>query len=215
MGKLRDLSGMKFGRLSVQQRVVDDRKAVYWECHCVCGKISEVRADQLKLGITNSCGCLQQERLKASVTTHGDSKTSLYKRYFKLIQRCENPKDPMYKDYGARGIRNEFASFIQFKEWAYENGYEEELTLDREDNDGNYSPENCHWISNKKQQSNKRNNVVLEVEGKSQTLTEWANETGIPYAAMCSRVKRGWSDEDTVTIPLMERGRVYRGERKC
>lgn len=215
MGKLRDLSGMVFGRLTVKTRAVDSRKYVYWECYCVCGNIAKVRGDQLTRGVTNSCGCLHKERSKESASTHGDSRTSLYQRYFKLIQRCNNPNDPMYKNYGDRGIRNEFTSFDQFKEWAYNNGYEEELTLDRRDNDGNYSPENCRWVTNKTQQSNKRSNIIIEVDGKSQTLTEWANETGIPYHAMRSRIQWGWSDEDVVTMPLMENGKVYKGKRKC
>jgi len=215
MGKFIDLSDNIFGRLTVKSRVIDDRKSVYWKCLCECGHTVEVRSDQLNRGVTKSCGCLQKERLINSVQKHGDSETSLYKRYFKLIQRCENSNDPMYKDYGGRGIRNEFKCFESFKKWAYKSGYKEYLTIDRENNDGNYSPENCRWITNKEQQSNKRNNVILKVNGKAQTLSAWAEETGISYQTLMNRIKRGWDDVDVINTPLMERGTVYRGKNVC
>jgi hypothetical protein len=121
---------------------------------------------------------------------HGMSYTKIYGVWHGMNGRCHYPKHKHYKNYGGRGISvcEEWKEFIPFYEWAVANGYQENLTLDRIDVNGNYCPENCRWVDRFVQNNNKRGNRYIEFEGKKQTLTQWAKELGIKPNSLIYRI---------------------------
>lgn len=132
---------------------------------------------------------------------HGKYHTRLHGVWSMMKQRCFNPNQRTFKWYGARGITvcAEWLDFMGFYEWAVANGYRDGLTLDRIDPNGNYSPENCRWISWKKQMNNKRSNRLLSAFGKTMTIQEWSEATGIHRSTIVNRLKLGWSPNQAVT----------------
>lgn len=199
MGCKIDLTGQRFGRLTAISECAERKNGgVVWECKCDCGNIVKVRANHLRKGAIVSCGCYNTDIIKK----HGRARTSLYHVWQCMKDRCENSNHPQYKDYGGRGIciRDEWHDPETFIKWAIENGYKEEThgkcTLDRIDVNGNYEPENCRWVDMKAQCRNRRNNVVLEHNGESHCLAEWAELLGIPYSRVLSRWRRGWPTRD-------------------
>lgn len=212
MGKVKDLRGMKIGRLTpIEQHGFTKankhghRHAV-WYCKCDCGNFCEASTDTLlRKRSTPSCGCVSKEHLKdmsKGNITHGMSKTHLYRLYYRMIRRCCNANNDHYHMYGGRGIRicDEWLnSFETFAEWAYANGYEEGLSIDRIDVNGNYEPSNCRWISVKDQSHNKRQSRLYEYNGKVQDVAQWANEYGLKYGTLLDRLNRGWSIEEALT----------------
>lgn len=146
-----DLKGQWFGRL-FPFRPTDERMGshVIWDCLCECGTISRVNSASLKNGHTLSCGCLQKE----AITTHGDVAGGhvprLYGIWAGIKQRCNNSNSTGYKYYGGRGITycDGWEDYVTFRDWALENGYDDILCIDRIDNDGNYEPNNCQFITN-------------------------------------------------------------------
>lgn len=121
-----------------------------------------------------------------------------------IIRRCDNPETEFYYRYGGRGIIicDEWRDFEVFYEWALSNGYGDNLTIDRIDNDGNYEPSNCRWATWKEQANNRSNNHIVTYNGKSQTLSLWAEEVNIPFKALQLRLKNGWSIEKALNTPL-------------
>ena len=124
-----------------------------------------------------------------------------------MIERCENPTNGSYKNYGAKGIKvcEEWHDYENFKNWALNKGYKEGLSIDRIDNYDNYYPENCRWVSFIEQQNNKRNNHYITYNNKTQTMTDWARELGTNYQTIIARLKRGWTEQEAVSIPIGEK----------
>lgn len=129
---------------------------------------------------------------------HGLANTKLYKSWQRMKVRCYNKNYSHYKDYGGRGIvvcDEWLHDVVSFYNWAIDNGYQEGLTLDRIDVNGNYEPGNCRWITNDEQQNNRRNNIKITYNGKTQTITQWANELGIKRDLIERRYHRGYTDK--------------------
>ena len=215
-----DLMNKRFGRLTVIGRTgKDDPHRYQWICKCDCGKICYNSTGVLLKGKVISCGCFHNEQFGERGTTHGATRGAkqerLYNIWRAMRQRCLNPNQQSYKRYGARGITicEEWSDYAKFKEWAYSAGYDPnaehgKCTIDRIDNNGNYTPENCRWITMQQQNFNKRDNVRLTLNGKTQTVSEWARELNIPVDRIRGRIRRGWREEDILTKGYMK-GKSY------
>lgn len=199
MGTRKDLTGQKFGKLTIiEYAYTDNYRRAIWKCQCECGNIVEVRGDMLRNGNTKSCGCL--------CTTHHKSNTRLYHIWQQAKDRCYNKNNKDYQDYGGRGIdvcqewKDDFTAFYN---WAMENGYKENLTIDRIDFNGNYGPSNCRWLTNLEQQRNKRNNIKFTYKGETHCLTEWCNILGLKYGRVRNRVRRlNWPIERALELEV-------------
>ena len=186
------LTGSKFGKLTVLEKC----KGSKCKCICDCGKVIYVRNDHLRRGETKSCGCLKH---LGNNTKHGKSRIKLYSVFTSIKSRCYNENDQAYKNYGSRGIvvcdewKDDFEAFYN---WAINNGYQENLTIERVNVNGNYEPANCQWVDMKTQQNNKRNNVYLTYDCKTQTIMQWSEELNIPYYVIYQRHRKGWTDKE-------------------
>lgn len=200
MSKLIDLTGRRFGRLLVKERQGSDSwKSALWLCLCDCGNECLVSSHNLRTSHTQSCGCLQKEATSKANTTHGHRHTRIYGIWNAMIARCHRKNTKAYPMYGGRGITvcNEWKNGFQaFYDWAMANGYDDDLSIDRIDNDKGYSPDNCRWVSVDTQANNKRSNISVEYNGETHTLAEWAKALGIKYATLRKRLMGGWSVEE-------------------
>lgn len=204
--KFTDLTGLRFGNLTVIKRVnnyitPNGSKHSRWLCLCDCGKYKEIVGSKLKTGNTKSCGCLKTERLKKFNTKHKSSNLKIYRVWRAMKERCYNPKNKRYKNYGERGIKvcdewldkeNGSSNFIS---WALENGYKKGLSIDRINVNGNYEPLNCRWITMKEQGRNTTKNRIITYKGESKCLTEWSEITGINISTLSWRLHKGWNVE--------------------
>lgn len=154
-----DLKGQKFGKLLVVEHLGVDKKNErrLWLCICDCGNEKEAYGSYLLSGRTNSCGCAKKENMRKASTKHGYKYTRLYGIWSGMKNRCTNPKVQSYPRYGGRGIVicDEWSEFVAFKEWAIQNGYRDDLSIDRIDGNGNYEPSNCRWADGWTQALNK------------------------------------------------------------
>lgn len=191
-----DLTGQIFGRLMVLGLDhVTEQGRTYWLCECSCDDRTKVvvRRDNLVSGATLSCGCLHREIVGKNSTRHGYATSRLYGIWTGMKQRCTNTKDPRYDDYGGRGISvcDDWSKFENFRDWALEHGYSDNLSIDRHDNDLGYSPDNCRWSDRVTQQNNRRNSHYFTYAGETKTITEWSRHLGVSYSTLWYRVERG------------------------
>ena len=200
MPNFKNLTGEKFGRLTVigVSRKVEsgNRERYYWRCKCDCGNEKEVRTDCLTSGLVKSCGCLKKDQDKINLTKyhkHKLSHTKLWDTYYGMKSRCYDKTDKRYSDYGGRGIEicpEWLENFENFVSWSLENGFDDNLQIDRIDNDSGYSPQNCRWISIKENCRNRRSNVMIEYQGKMITLIELSEILNIPYKTAYSKYRK-------------------------
>lgn len=204
MSKYADLIGKKFKEWTVLGISPYTSRQTRLACRCSCGQVKSVRVCSLKSKDSSSCGCRKKLLISKIHTTHGKENTTKYCTWENIKQRCLNSKAPNYKNYGGRGIR-------VCKEWvnSFEQFYEDmgdkpgpKYSLDRLDNSGPYSKENCAWKTKKEQGRNKRNNVVLTYSGKTQSLIEWSEELNVNYSTLQGRISLGWSVENTLSTPV-------------
>lgn len=190
-----NLSGQKFNRLTVIEYVGQSK----WLCLCDCGNKVSVVTSHLKNGHTRSCGCYQTD----VQTKHGASFDKTYRVWISMRSRCRNPNDRAYPNYGGRGIKvcerwEDYSTFLS------DMGLppDERMQIDRTDNNGNYEPGNCKWVYQLDNLNNRRNNVRIEYNGRTQTIAQWAAELGIHYRTLNNRINRGWSVERAFTEPV-------------
>lgn len=196
-----DMKGKRFGRLVVIEEAFKRKGKIYWKCLCECGQTTFVTTSNLRSGQIKSCGCLQRELAIKTQLTHGQSKTKLYKIWESMKRRCVSPKVERYSSYGGRGISvcEEWQRFEPFFEWAIENGYQDGLSIDRIDVDGNYEPVNCRWVTLKEQSNNKTNSRYVELYGEKKTISEIAEQYKLPYEMVYQRItKLHWSPEEAI-----------------
>lgn len=165
----------------------------YYLCKCDCGNIKLIRRDHLPRIKGKFCRCLN------NVTSE-----TLHTVWTSMKQRCLNPRNPAYFRYGARGITvyEEWKNYFTFRNWAMANGYKDDLTIDRIDNNGNYEPYNCRWVDMKKQARNTRRNHLITYKGATHCISEWAEIIGMKADTLWARLKRGWSVEKSLLTPL-------------
>lgn len=198
MGKLKDETGKRFGRLLVLSRgtnVIYGKTTVMWECRCDCGTLVTTAGASLRTGATKSCGCLSADTAKEVHTKHGYSpvggKSKTYHAWESMRSRCCIPTDVRYPDYGGRGIKvcarwSEFAAFLKDMGEA-----PPDRSLDRIDNELGYSPENCRWATRMEQVCNRRNSIKITVAGVTKVLKHWCHEFSINYETARLRVRAG------------------------
>lgn len=211
MGKCVDLVGKKFGRLLVIEKTDkrDITGGVVWKCKCDCGNITFTTSHSLTTSHCRSCGCYKidfnREQGKTNFTKHGMKHTRLYNTWCNIKQRCYGIDCKNYKNYGARGIKvcDEWLNdFMCFYNWAMDNGYNNELTIDRVDVNGNYEPSNCRWATMTEQANNKTTNHYVLYKGAKMTVKQLSDKYGIAYRTLLCRINRGWDVEKAVNTPI-------------
>ena len=204
-----DMKGRRIGRLTVIREAEKQGGHIMWLCKCDCGKEVIATGDNLRRGCYKSCGCYSADRLSEMRTKHKMSNTRLYREWAQMKGRCYYKKYINYDCYGERGItvcaewKDDFSCFMK---WALSNGYNDNLTLDRIDNNKGYSPDNCRWITGKEQANNRRNNHYVTYNGITKTISQWSESSGINYWCLRSRIANGWDISEALTKPSRGRG---------
>ena len=188
-----DIAGKKFGRLTAIRKI-ESKNGAIWLCQCDCGKLYKAYASCLKTGRRVSCGCKgletrREKYAKKPKKKDARSRSRLYRIYISMKTRCYNKRALRFKHYGGRGIKicdEWMKDFEAFKTWAFKNGYRDDLTIDRINNDGEYSPENCRWVTYKEQASNKRNSVYYL----GKPLSYWLELLGVNRNTFFTRKNR-------------------------
>lgn len=195
----------KYGRLTVLGRSTQPSNPIKVTCRCDCGVVKDVNERNLVRGLTESCGCLQKERTAAASRKHGASAkmTSEYRIWIEMRQRCTNPKCNRYYSHGARGIKvcerwNDYSTFL-----ADMGPRPPKHSIDRRDNDGDYTPENCRWATAKVQGRNRRTTIRITLNGETRPLIEWCERLGfgteLDYQRIRKRLKSGWTPEEALS----------------
>lgn len=198
-----DITGLKYGKLSVLEYIGWNGLKSIYRCLCDCGNEIIANSNALKSGNTKSCGCLKKAR------KHGMSKTRIYSIWTQMFERCYRNSSPNYKNYGGRGIGvchqwQEFNAFYA----DMKNGYSDDLSIDRIDNNGNYEPGNCRWVTPEVQSFNRRNTLHITIGGVTKTSREWATISPVTEKTIRMRLWWGRSPEDAVFTPLKNNKRT-------
>lgn len=223
MSKHNDLTGNKYNRWFVESYIGTNkhREAMY-HCICECGNEGNICGRDLVSGKSKSCGCYKSDVIKEAWRSgymkptklrHGMAHSRIYKIWTSMKSRCSNPNLSEYKYYGGCGIcvcdewLNNFESFY---DWSLMNGYDDSLTIDRIDVNGNYSPDNCRWVPMSVQANNKRTTRYLTFNGITRPIREWRSEFGFGRGVIEGRLSKGWSVEDALTTPASLHNKRHR-----
>lgn len=200
MGRLIDLTGQTFGKWTVLKKATSNNKHILWKCKCSCGTERLIDGYALRKGLTRSCGCSKDKR----------TKTRLYRIWVGILDRTTHSNRPRAYDYIDRGITicEEWKNWETFKEWAIKNGYTDTLSIDRINNNDGYYPENCRWTDSKIQSRNKRNNIIVTINGESHVLSDWCKILGLSRESVKSRIKYGLTPYQALTIPFIKGKRI-------
>ena len=212
----KELIGKQFGEWTVLAFNGCDGKNTTYLCRCSCGTERHLRKNVLIHGLSKSCGCKRGEHISVATKgkpkayaverdTYGEGKTRLHIIWDGMKKRCNCLTDKHYKWYGARGIKvcEEWSnSFQAFKSWALNYGYMDDLSIDRIDNDGNYEPSKCRWVTHQQQMCNTRRNRMITYNGETKCVSEWGKVLGMSPDTIYERLKHGWSIEKTLTTPV-------------
>lgn len=213
MAILIDLTGRRFGLLVVVGLAPRTKRMLLWRVRCDCGTAKVVYGCHLRSGATKSCGCILKTNPGARRHGHwtGRRATSEHGTWNAMLQRCSNPKAEHYDRYGGRGI-TVCERWLVFENFLADMGMRPSAShsIDRRNNDGNYEPDNCHWATKKQQMRNTASTRLLTHDGKTQPLCAWAEQFGVLSASIASRLERGWSVADAITMPM----RVTRASKK-
>lgn len=201
-----DLRGQPpFGRLTVLERAANGSDGrVRWLCQCRCGTRCVIDAKALRRGATQSCGCRKNELIAQLNRTHGMAQRAEYHIWKGMKDRCLNPKNTSYVNYGGRGIaicarwQDSFIAFYEDMGPRPDPTY----TIERRENNGDYSPENCLWDTLTAQARNKRTSRSLTFNDMTQSLIEWAKDIGMNYHTLYDRLRNGKSIEEALTAPV-------------
>lgn len=200
----KDLTGMKFGKLQVIEKTeIRKNRKIVWKCLCDCGNTAYVPSSDMLSGNTKSCGCGKNEGHPKYGKT-ASHKIRLYNIWAGMKDRCNREKNKSYRYYGARGIKvcEEWENdFIAFRNWALKNGYRDNLTIERKDNNKGYSPNNCTFATMKQQSNNRRNGAYISYGGERHTIAEWSDILGIKQQTFRVRLWKGMSFEKAIKKP--------------
>ena len=208
---LKDFTGQRFGRLLVLKRVENNKfNQVRWLCRCDCGNEKIVTANSLRNGDTRSCGCLKKEQDYKNIikVKHNMTNTRLYSIWRGMKSRCSSKNGKKHEFYYDKGIKicDEWKNdFINFYNWAMTNGYKDDLTIDRIDNDGNYEPNNCRWATVTEQNNNQSNNIRIKYEEFEYSLKDLSVKYNIKVSTLNSRLKNGWDIEKALNTPVQKK----------
>lgn len=201
MSKLIDLTGQRFGVLTIINRAENSNSGKpKWLCRCECGNTKTLCRTHLTIHKNEKCTCNRH--------MHGLSRTRLYYIWQGMIRRCHNPNAKDYRHYGARGISvcNEWKEdFTIFRAWAFDNGYGDELSIDRIDGDGNYEPSNCRWATKGVQTTNRKTSVIIEHDGKTMCLKELAETIKVPYSTVRGKYRNGITIDEIVSYAKQQK----------
>lgn len=214
IGNFIDLTGMKIGRLYIKEYLGEKK----WLCLCDCGNEKIINGNSLrKKDATKSCGCLAKELTVQRSIKHNKSNERIYRTWINMKQRCYNTQSHNYEEYGGRGIEickewmDDNNGFINFYSWAVENGYNNTLEIDRINVNGNYEPNNCRWITNLKQQRNKQDTIIINVDGKEIPLLDYLESINRlnDYGMIKTRITKGKMHiDDALSIPRQKKYRT-------
>lgn len=206
MKKYRNLTNQKFGRLTAIKMIKRENHKTYWLFKCECGNEIVIPFTYVTTGDCKSCGCYRKEKCKDNAKrTHNMSKTRMYRIWTHMKKRCYDVNAQAYMNYGDRGIKvcNEWKNnFINFYNWAINNGYREDLSIDRIDVNGNYEPSNCRWATIKEQNNNMRRNHWIYYNDEKLTMKQFSEKYNIPYDLVKNRIRYKWSIERIINTPL-------------
>lgn len=195
-----DHTGQRFGRL-----LVISKQGEKWLCRCDCGTEKPISGGHLRSGNVVSCGCYIKEIAK-NPKTHGATYTRASKIWVSMNQRCNNPKNSRYSDYGGRGIKV-CDRWLKLENFIADMGQPPAgMTLDRINNDLGYEPSNCRWATSIQQARNTSANRLVTINGITKTLAEWCEIYDLKYQTAHSRIRKGWSEEEAITTPAMRAG---------
>lgn len=182
-----------------EHRYPNGERGEEWLCKCDCGNELVVLKKNLLNGNTQSCGCTRALSNASRLTTHGAKNTKLYAIWCSMKDRCTRNNNKDFEHYGGRGIKvceEWMRDFSAFRDWAIESGYNQNLTIDRINVNGNYCPDNCRWVDWNTQANNRTNSIYIEYNGETHTCAEWSKITGINYYTLRNRMKAGMNIDD-------------------